>query len=341
MKSYNRLFCPLPRLLAAGLFLLGLVSCGGGNQNDEPNPVVLLADETLKPIMSAQLEAFKSGKERGMMGKKVDHDLPVEYLPGVRAYNRFMSKSDTDYVLVGTRSLREKELNWWSDQRQWKPSTNSIAIDAVVPILHPDNAHQQMTRGELRGILRGDTHTWGALSGQADQDSIVVVFDRANASTRTTVEDSLLGGKPIAKEVAYDAGGPAKVIEYVAENPNAIGFIGYNWLSDGDDPTVQQRRKRVKPLQFPHPAKEGQFISLYSEYAHHYLRAGLYPLRRTVYFLNGVPRQSVGTRFESYIVSGKGQRVFWKAGLFPSQGITRELEIKEEELETIQPKSEQ
>lgn len=42
------------------------------------------------------------------------------------------------------------------------------------------------------------------------------------------------------------ANGSKEVIDYIATHPDAIGFVGMNWIGDGYDPAQIELRKKVK-----------------------------------------------------------------------------------------------
>jgi phosphate transport system substrate-binding protein len=218
------------------------------------------------------------------------------------------------------------------DGRDYEPEEHEFAKDGVVAIVHPKRQDTLLTLEQLRSLLSGEARTWQALRKEkntAGQDSIIAVFDHSNSSTRRFLSDSLLKDKELSTEVAFAAGSHPKVIDYVANHKNAIGFMGLNWLSDKDDPAVQKRLKQIKTVELPDQKRPGRFLQPMDGRLPVYLRDSRYPLTRTVHFIKKETHRGLGTGFERYVVGTKGARITAKMGLFPAQPMSRQIQIKE------------
>jgi phosphate transport system substrate-binding protein len=316
--------------------LLMLSGCGGGQKEGQSGPqdtfkrghIQILADETLKPLTRAQIEAYETTYP--------DAHINVKYLPESKAFRQFTSKDDTSQALVAARKLQEGEIQRMKENvyggRRHVPAHNKFAKDGVVAVVHPSNPDTFLTLEQIQKMLTGQARRWGKVGKQrpGGGDSIVVVFDHGSSSTRRFMSDSVLQkGQELSPEVAFSAGGNQSVIDYVAKNENAIGFLGLNYLSDKEDSAVKARLKQVQPVELPDQKHTGDFIQPMDGRLPVYLRDNRYPLTRTVYYIRKVTRDGLAQGIETFIAGSKGARIAAKMGLFPAQPMSRQIQIKE------------
>jgi len=291
--------------------------------------VRILADVTLQPITQELVAAFADAYP--------DATLDVAYLTEAEAFRALTTEADTARLLVAARTLNKDELAFFKAKKYTPPQT-PIAVDGISLVVHPDNPLAELTIEQLRKVLAGETRTWEALvKGKQAQDSIRrdsirMVFDDGGSSTRLFLGDTFLGPDTRMLDQAYAAGGHEEVFAYVAEHPNALGFVGYNWVSDTQDSAVMRRREQVRQVALQSSQKPTRFIRLDENENNslYYLTQGEYPLRRVVYLIKREGRRGLGTGFESYCASGDGQTVIFQAGLQPAQARTRTVELTNE-----------
>jgi phosphate transport system substrate-binding protein len=198
---------------------------------------------------------------------------------------------------------------------QYRATTTTIARDAVVVILHPDNPMDSLTMSQLGRLVRGEAGRWSDLGGES-QDSIRLVFDAPQSSTVRMVRDKFLAADQKLPKNAYQTQNQDRVVEYVSHSKSAIGFIGYCQVSDRDDPKVQGILARVKLARLDAADTsdaKGYFIQPYQNE----IALGRYPLSRPVYAVSREHFTGLGTGFVSYIAGEIGQRILLKAGLVP------------------------
>lgn len=114
-----------------------------------------------------------------------------------------------------------------------------------------------------------------------------------------------------------------EVIEYVKDKENYIGVIGYNWISDYDDPEV---KKRCENLQIIEVAKTGttNYVPPYA----YYIYEKEYPFTQFWYIHNRGGKSALGAGFSNYMINEKGQLIVKKSGLQPYYKITREFDFR-------------
>jgi phosphate transport system substrate-binding protein len=151
---------------------------------------------------------------------------------------------------------------------------------------------------------------------------VVLVVDKANSSNIKFLIDRLgiSGSKSLR---VFAAGSNPKVIEYVKLHPNAIGIIGSNWISDGDNPTSLGFIRSVHVMSVAE--KDGLDKSKYIQPFGYNLALKTYPLRREIKIILKESHLGLGTGFVNYVCGEMGQLIVLKAGLIP---LTRPITIR-------------
>lgn len=278
--------------------------------------VGISVDETFAPILESQVDTFQK--------LYPDAHLKVSYQPEDNAFLDLLN--DKVKVIVAARELNadeKKEL----EKQSMLPHATRVGIDGLAIILHPSNPDSLLTLTQLRSIFSGQTAQWSQVSGQKKLGAIKVVFDANRSSTSRFVRDSILRGAAFSSQ-SFAAQSNPKLLDYVATHPTAIGIVGVNWISDFDDPTVRDYRRRIRVASItarPNPTKD-DYIQPYQVYLapksaellrdHPDLQN--YPLRRDLYAISREARAGLGTGFVSFVAGQKGQLIFQKSGLMPA-----------------------
>lgn len=101
-----------------------------------------------------------------------------------------------------------------------------IARDELVVVLHPDNPASSLTLDEIQQLFSGNTPNWAELGG-ADAPvevwSLLPADETRQAFTQTVLENGLIATN------ASLAPTPEIMVEMVAGNENAIGFLPKSW----------------------------------------------------------------------------------------------------------------
>ena len=118
-----------------------------------------------------------------------------------------------------------------------------------------------------------------------------------------------------------------RVIDYVAQNPEAMGVVGVSWLQNPEDSTNLSFLKQVKVLGVSRHRPAMSFNSFKPWQA--YLALKEYPLIREVYVILTDPRQGLASGFTGFLTSDRGQRIILKAGIVPATQPVRIVNVKE------------
>lgn len=111
----------------------------------------------------------------------------------------------------------------WSAPPETDDYAAVVAQEALTFIVHPDNPRNTITHADLRAVYTGgqlaggDLHPWAYPAG----DDVQQAF-----------ETILLEGPPQQPLPVFMAPDPAAMLEAVAQDPAALGFLPAGWLND-------------------------------------------------------------------------------------------------------------
>ncbi|MGX5855058.1 substrate-binding domain-containing protein [Dyadobacter jiangsuensis] len=306
-------------LLLVTLGIAGLLRCTSSN-NDLDNPrqgtITIAADESFKPLINSLTSAYE--------GIYPDAHFKLDYKPEQEAIRQLLN--DSARIIFATRQLNDKELEIIRKQKG-SQKFQHIATDGLALVIGKSNPDSLITIPELKAIMEGKLTDWSQIKG-GQEGLITLVFDNANASNLNFVLNKF-GIKDIQKLRIISAGSNENVIKDVRENPTHLGFIGVNWISDGNSLASEELSKGIRVMGV---AKDAQPASL-SDYVQPF-QAGLefkrYPLHRDLYIISREGYSGLGGGLMTYIARDVGGLIIQKMGLLPTVVYPRELEIKKE-----------
>ncbi|MCJ8164751.1 substrate-binding domain-containing protein [Pontibacter sp. E15-1] len=272
-------------------------------------------DESFQPIIKSQVDTFEGIYDQAHVN--------AAYKPEGEVIKEFLN--DSTRIVILSRELTPSEVASF-EEHKLIPRTTKIAIDAIALITNPSNADTLLTMAEVKSVFAGKTKSWKELDETSELGEITIVFDNNNSSTARYVRDSLTVDQKLPANT-FAAKSHEALIEYVAQNKNAIGVIGVNWISDFDDSTVVGFLKNIKVLGIsadPAPTTTGSFFQPYQAY----IAQEAYPLRRFLYVISTEGRTGLGTGFASFIGGDQGQRIFLKSGLVPATMPVRVIGLR-------------
>ena len=206
---------------------------------------------------------------------------------GTGTGNGFKSLADgAADIANASRFIKDSELQSCISKKVY-PVPFAVALDCLVPLVHPSNPVKSLTIAQLRGIFSGKITNWTQVGGE-DRPIVVVGRDTSSGTYGTwqsMVMDSR--GKTRITPRAQVAASSGAMMIAVAQNKNAIGYEGMGYIS-----------KSVKTL-----AVDGVPGSPSAA------RSGKYPLSRCLYmFTAGWPAGEL-LDFISFMQSDAGQKI--------------------------------
>jgi ABC-type phosphate transport system substrate-binding protein len=301
------------------LIFLPLYSCNQNNSVPDDGPtygeITVSADETLKPLIDAELFAFQSLYQRAK--------IHVNYKPEAEVFNDLVN--DKARIIFTTRKLNKDELKHF-DEIKIVPHTVRIAYDALALITNKSVKDLNISYTQLTKITSGKISNWSKLGDKLGDSKIELVFDNKNSSCVRLLKD-LIGNDSLTVN-AFALNNSTEVINYVMKNKNALGVVGVNWVSENDSAsTVFTNKIKLVSISPPDTSKgAGDYYQPYQAY----IAEKFYPLWRDVYIVSGEPRNGLGSGVIAFISSEKGQRIVLKAGLVPATMPVRLVKINDQ-----------
>jgi phosphate transport system substrate-binding protein len=275
----------------------------------------IVADETLYPIVDALEKAFEHTYQRTA--------IEVVYLPEAAAFNAFYN--DSAEVIICAKQLDEKEAAYFRSKKL-NPRTALLANDALALLFSPSNVDTAMTCEQTTAMFKGEITDWRQIGKANKSGPIQIVFDHQGSSTVGYFMKMAGESSPPAQ--AYAKKTTQAVVDYVAQNPNALGVVGYSWLSDDDDPLCRELRAKCRVASIS-PRDNQPAKGFYQPLAENVLES-LYPFSRQVFAINRETSNGTGTGFVAFMAGEVGQRIISKAGILPAYKVEHHIELKSE-----------
>lgn len=233
--------------------------------------------------------------------------------------------NDKARICIVSRKLSSSEQQAL-DQQKIKGSATRIATDGVALITSKANTDTLLTMVELRSLFTKQLTNWSQLKGGNQRGAVTLVFDNANSSNLDFMLKTF-GIKDITGLPVYTVQSNKQVIEYVRQHPEAIGFIGVNWISDGDNVLSTELSRDIQVVGLsdkPNPTSRADYYQPFQR------SLGLkdYPLRRDVYILSREAHPGLGSGLTNYLIRDAGSLLIEKLGLWPEAPYNREVFLK-------------
>lgn len=269
------------RNLLVGITALSAVFFIPGCSREAGNKVVIKGSTTVLPITQKTAEAYR----------KVNKvSITIE---GSGSGNGIKALIDgTCDIANSSREMKPEELKSAADKGK-KVKEVTVAIDMIVPVVHPSNGVKEITMGQLKAIYDGSITNWKQLGGK--DENIVVISRDTSSGTYEIWHEKVMKKTDVKKDALLQASNGA-IISSVAANPKAIGYVGYGYIDSS-----------VKPLNVD--KVEGTIENG---------KSGKYPISRKLYMYVDENRVSADTqKYIDYILGDEGQKLVRDAGFIP------------------------
>ncbi len=189
----------------------------------------------------------------------------------------------TTDIADSSREAKDKEIAA-GKEKGIALTGHKIALDGIVPVVHPTMKIDNITMEQLRDIYNGKIKSWKELGG-SDRPISVVSRDTSSGTYEVWEEKILKGDKVRPDALLVASNGQA--VQTVAQNKFAIGYIGIGYID-----------KTIKVLKV-----DGKTASANS------VRDGSWPVARPLFmYTNGKPSGTIA-KFIDFMFSKEGQKV--------------------------------
>jgi len=254
-------------------------------------------DESFKPVIDEEIAAYEDSYP--------DAHIIAHYKPEAECLKDILHDTATRMIIV-TRGLTSNESRFFEDSLDYIPRWDKVATDAIAVVVNNKSADTVFTFDQLRKILMGQS--------QKKQSAI---FDglSTTSSVRFAV-DSILKGQQFDTSIVKAAKNSQGVLDYVASDPNAIGFVGISWIGNPEDTAQVAMLKKVK---MAYIRCDECVDSPYVKPTQLGIETRRYPLVRGLYYILKENYSGLGSGFLDFLQFERGQLIFRRAYLGPSK----------------------
>ncbi len=189
----------------------------------------------------------------------------------------------TTNIATSSREAKDKEIAA-AKKKGVKLTDHKVALDGIVPVVHPSIKINNITTEQLRDIYTGKIKSWKEVGGPGRP--ISVVSRDTSSGTYEVWEEKVLKGDRVRPDALLVASN-GQAVQTVAQNRYAIGYIGIGYID-----------KSVKVLMVNDKTATAKSI-----------RDGSWPIARPLFmYTNGKPAGTVA-KFIEFMLSKDGQKV--------------------------------
>lgn len=252
------------------LFILGIIPGCSSAPRPAQVSVRIAGSTSMQPLLQALADAYTSRHP----------SLRFEIHGGDSAAGLELLRSEeADLAAV---SWKEKDSTATTPRLEW----HAIAVDALAIIVHPSNELEDITLEGVRRLFAGWYAEWPEAGGSGG--TIQVLTREEGSGSRQTLASLAMGDQPFAQS-ALIAPSSQAVVEWVADHPDAVGYVSSLWLTPA-----------VKPVSL-----HGHPVGTLSE---------AYPLKRQLYLVVSPTSSRPARDFVQFCLSPEGQEIARRAG---------------------------
>ena len=190
-----------------------------------------------------------------------------------------------------SRDMKKKEVKL-AKSKGVNPKKFTVALDCIVPVVHPTNKISNLSLDQLKDIYTGKISNWKAVGG-ADKPIVIISRD-SSSGTFEVWHKRVLKKKRVRPDAQLQASNGA-VAQAVAGNKYALGYVGIGYLN---------------------PKLKGLTVNGVTASAKTAMDKS-YPIARGLYmFTKGEPKGEV-KKFIDFVMGAEGQALAKKEGFVP------------------------
>lgn len=281
--------------------MLILAACNNQTKNSDLQTqannknVRISVDESFEPVFREEVKVFESAYP--------DTKVYVEYKPEAECI-RDLEKDSTKIVII-SRELSREETKFFDKKIEFKPEFARLAKDAVAVIINVQNADSTFSVSELKNLL----------AGKGNAGLKVAIDGNTATSTVRYLKDTLLKGGAFGKNIT-GAKNSEELINYIANTPGAIGFIGISWITN---PQSKQQEMAIAKLRMALIECKNCESGVFAKPSQQTITFNQYPLVRGLYYVLKENYAGLGSRFVEFLSTERGQLIFRRALLVPTK----------------------
>jgi phosphate transport system substrate-binding protein len=295
-----------------------LVSCSGGTKRaltETPTRgnIRIVADESFQPLIETEVFTFTHLYENATI-------KPL-YKPEFDVINDFMN--DSVKVIVTSKKLSDYQIQYLRDT-QIIARTSTYAYDALAIVTNKENKDTLLKYNTIKDIFIGKVRNWKEVNPKSKLGDVRVIFDNTKSGNIRYFKE-LFEIKDSLSTNFFAVKNNAEVIDFVSRNPDALGIVSVNWISDKDDSLSMSFINKINVV-----AVSQQFMNDGNYYRPYqgFIYDKSYPFVREIYLISRETFAGLGSGFINWACAEQGQRIVLKSGLVPATMPIRLMQIK-------------
>ncbi len=256
--------------------------------------ISITVEESFRSFMNQELKVFASSFPKAI--------IKVQYKSEIECF-KDLAEDSTRMIFV-TRGLNKAEQANYKNQLGFAPTFGILAYNAIAVVIHKNAKDSILTLQDLQDRLTGKIAQQVVMDG--DHLTGIIRF----------LMDSLVKTNKLGKNVMA-AHGSKEVINFLKDNPKAIGFVGVNWIGDDYDPSQVKDRLQLKmaKIECTLCAEKGLFAAP----SQATISLGQYSLSLPVYYILKENAPGLGSGLLNFMSLERGQLIFRRAFLVPAK----------------------
>ena len=183
-----------------------------------------------------------------------DHpSVSIDLIPAASPVARSMVSSGRADVAIVAQPIDSSGASRLSPDASSLLASESLAVDAVGIIVHRGSSLRELSMAEVAGLFAGYRLDWEELGAGHGRPEILT--QEEGSAMRSIFDEAVMGQQTISSAAVvlpHDRG----VLEYVAENPLAIGYLSTAYVDErvrlvaigGSEPTPKEIQRGGYPL---------------------------------------------------------------------------------------------
>lgn len=243
--------------------------------------LVIKGSTTVLPIAQAAAESYMEAND----------DVTISVSGGGSGNGIKALVDGTTDIANASRFIKDKEVKAAVDNGHY-PVPFAVAVDAILPVVHPSNSVKDISTQQLHDIYAGRITNWNKVGGP-DMKIAVVTRDTSSGTFEVWEEKIMNKDKILPRALVVASNGA--MVQTVAGNKAAVGYIGIGYV---DDSTKSLSVDGIEGT--PESAVNGTYpVSRYL-----YMFSDGWPMGDTMDFLN-------------FVLSDAGQKIVADTGYVP------------------------
>ncbi|NLN31284.1 MAG: phosphate ABC transporter substrate-binding protein, PhoT family [Bacteroidales bacterium] len=312
----------LRRAPAAIIFVSAVILCscgsGAGTATDETptrGNIKITVDESFQPLLDTEVSTF--------MQLYTNATIKARYKPEYDVINDFMH--DSVKVIVTSKKLTDDQIKYLRDSLI-VARTITFAYDGIALVTNRQNRDTLLRYEQVRDIFSGKAVSWSDLDPRSELGDIRIIFDNTKSGNIRYFKELFEITEALPSNF-YAVNSNPEVIEFVSRNPDALGIISVNWISNKYDFRSRSYAEQVNILAISRPMiDDGSYYR--PDQGWIYDRS--YPFVREVYMITRETFKGLGAGFIQWSTAEQGQRIVLKSGLVPATMPIRLVQIRNE-----------